>query len=52
MDENLAWIHHINALIKQTSKNMGIIFRVKYILSDRPNALYCFYITLNQPYLD
>jgi hypothetical protein len=50
INENLTWTNHINAVISKTSKNIGIIRKLRTVLPFE--ALRCLYMTLVQPYLN
>ena len=49
IDENLSWKNHINYIEGKIAKNIGIIKRVKYCLSEK--TMNTLYNTLVLPYL-
>ena len=49
MDENLSWKYHTSQISIKISRNIGVINRVKYLLSI--NALLSLYYTMIHPYL-
>ena len=50
IDENLSWKNHINYIKAKIAKNVGIIGRLKYLLSE--STLNTLYNTLVLPYLN
>ena len=50
IDENLTWKNHIDGITKTISRNIGLIFKLQFIIPDRIlRTLYC---TLVLPYIN
>ena len=50
IDENLTWKNHINGITKTTSRNIGMINKLKFFVPERIlRTLYC---TLVLPYVN
>ena len=50
IDENISWKHHINAISKTISRNIGVINKVKHFIPER--ILYSLYCSLVMPYIN
>ena len=48
-DKNISWKHHIDAIAKKISKNVGLIAKLRYYVPRK--ILLNFYKSLIQPYL-
>ena len=50
IDENLTWKHHIDALSKTISRNIGVLNKLKHFVPDK--ILHTLYCTLVMPYIN